>query len=77
MSSGNLLASARGGCQHFKTAIHLCACGCKEQVVTPLNKVTGWVLTEGPTLNPSIGNQNFKCKSHYFINEGNVLFLPN
>ena len=59
----------------YETAIHLCACGCKEQTVTPFNKPYGWTLTDdkdGVTLRPSIGNQNMSCKSHYFITNGKV-----
>ncbi len=59
----------------YETAIHLCACGCKELTVTPFNKPYGWTLTddkEGVTLRPSIGNQNMPCKSHYWITNGKV-----
>jgi hypothetical protein len=53
----------------FATVSHLCACGCKTKVVTPL-KPTDWKLTfDGKTisLHPSIGNWNFPCRSHYWI----------
>ena len=60
----------------FETAIHLCACGCGIQTVTPFrDNGWGWVLTEGlngVTLRPSIGNQNFPCRSHYWITDGEV-----
>lgn len=55
-------------------AIHLCACGCKNQVVTPLSPA-GWSLTYDGlsiSLSPSIGNWNFECKSHYFIRKGRI-----
>lgn len=62
--------------RRFQLAIHLCACGCKEQTVTPLDDGTsGWKLTEeenGVTLRPSIGNQNFKCGSHYWVTNGEI-----
>lgn len=53
----------------FATAIHSCACGCGREVVTPLapNK---WSMTydgETVSLRPSIGNWNFRCRSHYWI----------
>lgn len=51
------------------TAIHKCVCGCNNEVVTPLSP-TDWQLTfdgESVSLNPSIGNWSFKCKSHYWI----------
>lgn len=59
----------------YKLAIHLCACGCKGETVTPLDPVTGWVLTEdnGPTLRPSIGNQQWLCGSHYWVTDGKIV----
>jgi Family of unknown function (DUF6527) len=62
----------------YRVAIHLCACGCKGQVVTPLDEATGWILTKGangPTLRPSIGNQQWKCKSHYYVTNGGIDWL--
>ena len=56
----------------FGTAAHLCCCGCGKQVLTPL-RPNRWRITfdgEGIWLCPSIGNWNFECRSHYFI-EGN------
>jgi hypothetical protein len=58
----------------FCTAIHKCICGCGKEVVTPISP-TDWQLTfdgKSVSLNPSIGNWNFECKSHYWItnNEG-------
>lgn len=55
-------------------AIHLCVCGCKNEVVTPLSP-TDWKLIYNGldiSLRPSIGNWEFKCKSHYFITENKV-----
>ncbi|MCA9905541.1 MAG: hypothetical protein KC547_16915 [Anaerolineae bacterium] len=58
----------------YKTAMHLCCCGCGNKVATPL-KPGGWQLsvTNGlPTLHPSVGNFSFPCQSHYIISSGNV-----
>ncbi|WP_260607322.1 DUF6527 family protein [Chitinophaga polysaccharea] len=58
----------------FCTAIHKCVCGCGKEVVTPLSP-TDWQLTfDGKTVSlyPSIGNWNFDCKSHYFINKSKI-----
>jgi hypothetical protein len=58
----------------YCTAIHKCVCGCGNEVVTPLSP-TDWELTfNGKTvsLNPSIGNWGFECKSHYFISKGKI-----
>ena len=55
--------------REYKTCIHLCLCGCKEQTVTPLGN-NWWTLTENDgkiSLCPSIGNFQFSCKSHYYI----------
>lgn len=60
--------------REYQTATHLCACGCRSRVVTPLGPL-GWALTEreaGVSLRPSIGNSNFPCRSHYWIREGRV-----
>lgn len=53
----------------YGTAVHLCACGCGSEVVTPLSPAQ-WKFTydgEAITLSPSIGNLRFSCQSHYFI----------
>jgi len=53
----------------YATATHLCCCGCGQKVVTPLSP-TDWTLTfngETVSLDPSIGNWSFPCRSHYWI----------
>jgi len=58
----------------FATTAHSCGCGCGLQVVAPLSP-TDWTLTfDGETisLDPSIGNWNFPCRSHYWITRGTV-----
>jgi uncharacterized protein DUF6527 len=61
----------------FATAIHLCACGCRFEVVTPLRRGRWRLLFDGEvTLRRSIGNQSFPCKSHYFITRNRVVWLP-
>ena len=58
----------------FGTVVHRCACGCGAEVVTPLGPGE-WRLTyDGRTitLEPSIGNWSFPCRSHYWIDEGLV-----
>lgn len=59
---------------HYAVASHKCACGCGREVVTPLSP-TDWQLRfDGVaiSLEPSIGNWNFPCRSHYFIRGGLV-----
>jgi len=58
----------------YATAIHRCCCGCGNEVVTPLSPV-GWFLTfdgDSISLDPSIGNWNFPCRSHYWITRNKV-----
>lgn len=60
--------------KEFKTAAHLCACGCGAKIRTSL-ATTEWSLKEtdsGPSLYPSVGNWQQKCQSHYWINRGEV-----
>lgn len=58
----------------YSIAAHLCACGCRSSVYTPV-KDGEWSLEENcgrPTLEPSIGNWTLRCRSHYFIRSGQV-----
>lgn len=58
----------------YSTAVHKCICGCGNEVVTPLSP-TDWELRfNGKTvsLNPSIGNWNYDCKSHYWISNNKI-----
>lgn len=60
----------------FATAVHLCACGCRKEVVTPLSPA-GWSLTydgDSVSLRPSIGNWGFDCRSHYWIKSNDVVW---
>lgn len=60
----------------FGAAAHLCACGCGTIVRTPLGR---WSLTEtqgGPSLDPSIGNWQEPCQSHYWIRNGEIVWAP-
>lgn len=58
----------------YASVAHLCACGCGNEVVTPIRK-RGWKLMfdgESITLSPSVGNHNLNCRSHYFIKENEI-----
>jgi hypothetical protein len=62
--------------KEFGSAAHLCACGCGTIVRTPLDR---WSLKEtkdGPSLDPSIGNWQEPCKSHYWIERGKIRWAP-
>lgn len=60
----------------YSTAVHKCFCGCQEEVVTPLSPTDWKLIFDGKTisLSPSIGNWNFKCQSHYWINNNQVIW---
>lgn len=65
--------------KRFATAVHLCACGCGMEVVTPI-KPGRWRLSitaQGASLHPSIGNWSFPCRSHYWIVSGEVCWAEN
>lgn len=60
--------------EEYGTAAHLCACGCGAKIRTPLGP-TEWIFretSEGPTLEPSVGNWQQACQSHYWINRGKI-----
>ena len=63
-------------CLDCDVVVHKCACGCGEKVVLPLSP-EHWKLTyDGEvTLSPSIGNYQYECKSHYFVRNGNVVWV--
>jgi hypothetical protein len=58
----------------YAVAGHLCACGCGNKVMTPLNPAE-WTFSERngrSTLDPSIGNWQLSCRSHYVISDGGI-----
>ena len=71
LEHGNLYIS-----NEFKIAIHLCACGCGVQTVTPIDEGE-WAISDNEgkiTLRPSIGNfmgEN-PYHAHYFFTEKKI-----
>lgn len=60
----------------YSTLAHLCACGCENEVVTPLSPLD-WSMTyngKDLSLYPSIGNWSFPCRSHYWIKKNKILW---
>lgn len=58
----------------YATVVHRCLCGCRGEVVTPLDPHR-WSLTfDGASISlaPSIGNWSFACQSHYWIERNRV-----
>lgn len=59
-----------------RSAMHKCMCGCGEEIVTPISP-DDWELTfngESISLYPSIGNWSYRCRSHYWIKRGRVIW---
>lgn len=58
----------------YTSMIHLCACGCGREVVTPLSPMD-WKMSfdgEAVSVSPSIGSWSLPCRSHYFIDRGAI-----
>ena len=71
LEAGKLYISER-----FKMTSHLCPCGCHSVVLMPLGME--WKLTKKDgkvTLRPSVGLQDYPCKSHYYITDNKIEWL--
>lgn len=58
----------------YATAVHLCFCGCRSRVVTPLSPAQ-WSITfdgESVSLSPSVGSHDLECASHYWIRKNQI-----
>ena len=62
----------------YGIAEHKCICGCGKRVATPLS-VKEWSYKIDSknrlSMHPSIGNYQYKCKSHYIISKGGANFV--
>lgn len=69
--AGRLYISIR-----FRTATHLCACGCGTKVVTPIKPARWRLIYNGETVSlvPSIGRWQLECRSHYWIHQDRVVW---
>ena len=58
----------------YATAVHQCACGCGNKVVTPISPIDWQLFFDGDSvsLRPSIGNWEFPCRSHYWIKSNKI-----
>src|SRR6185503_6078044 len=58
----------------YAVAQHRCCCGCGNKVVTPFSPTDWKLIFDGTSisLDPSIGNWNFPCQSHYWITRNKV-----
>jgi hypothetical protein len=63
-------------CEEFNLTAHKCCCGCGEDVYNKLGPAKWW-LTKMPdgrvSLDPSVGNWKYACKSHYWISKNRVI----
>ncbi len=63
-------------CEEFAATAHKCCCGCGEDVYNKLSAVR-WRLTKmsdgSVSLDPSIGNWKYACRSHYWIQKNRVI----
>jgi hypothetical protein len=63
-------------CEEFSLTAHKCCCGCGEDVYNKLSPVK-WQLAKMPdqsvSLTPSIGNDAYECRSHYWIQRNRVI----
>lgn len=64
-------------CFDCNVVVHLCACGCGEKVVLPIDPDFWSVKYDGETVSlaPSVGNYQFHCRSHYWIKENRVIWV--
>lgn len=67
--------------KRFQVCIHLCACGCGAQTVTPVQSHTDWEMSgtdEVVTLRPSILNPQPFCPNgaHYYVTDNKIEWLP-
>lgn len=66
---------------NYGSSSHLCCCGCGLEVHLPFKPVWdhGWDMTLDKnnlvTFSPSIGNWQFPCRSHYWIENGEAKML--
>lgn len=62
--------------EECRVDLHNCACGCGEEVSTPLGRTAYQLSIEGGAASiwPSIGNHDFACASHYVIKQGTIVW---
>jgi hypothetical protein len=58
----------------YNTCGHLCACGCRTEVLTPLSPAQWSFAYDGKDVSlwPSVGNWGLPCGAHYVIEAGHV-----
>ena len=58
----------------YKTVVHRCPCGCGELSEFMLDPIRFRIEYDGRsvTFDPSIGNSNLRCRSHYWIRKNEI-----
>lgn len=66
-------------CLKHNIVSHLCACGCRHRIDTPIDPDEWKFSYNGKAISlfPSIGNWDIPCSSHYFITNNMVKFCTN
>ena len=66
-------------CFECDVVVHLCACGCGEKVVLQIAPHFWYVRYDGETISlyPSVGNYQYLCRSHYWIEQNQVKWVHN
>lgn len=62
----------------FKVSVHKCLCGCNELTVMPLNNNNwNYIISNDNKISfqPSVGNFQYDCKSHYIITKNKANFV--
>lgn len=63
-------------CEEFSLTAHKCCCGCGEDVHNKLGPAK-WTLSRladgRVSLDPSVGNWKYACRSHYWIRKNQVI----
>ena len=63
-------------CEEFGLTAHKCCCGCGEDVYLKLGPAK-WELTKesdgSVSIDPSVGNWKYVCRSHYWITNNRVI----
>jgi hypothetical protein len=62
----------------FRTSVHLCCCGCGNEVWMPIRPDRWKVTYDGVNISfsPSVGNWSLPCQSHYWIRASRVDWAP-
>lgn len=60
----------------YGTSAHLCPCGCNSKVILPITPPNWELEVENNVVSvePSIGNWELPCQSHYWISNGKIVW---